>query len=398
MQTVTITKEQARRYLLAHQGLGSEFIFQNKQGVLDFIRHVGCIQYDPINIVGRNAELVLQSRIPEYRPSILQELLYLDRSLLDGWDKVMSIYPTEDWPYFRRYREANLQKFMAKEPIREALLQVREEIRSKGPLASNNLDLDQSIDWAWASTRLARAVLESMWFWGELIVHHKKNTQKVYDYAERHFPDTLLHAPEPNETEEQYWEWRVLRRIGAVGLLWDKSGDVWVGMTDLKSKQRQEIFQKLWQNHKIIQIQIEGIRTPFYANTEHYQQMTVSSYDSLSPRASFIAPLDNLLWDRRMIKELFGFDYTWEVYKPAEKRNYGYYVLPVLYGDTFVARFEPGRDKKSNTFIIKNWWWEPGVVRSSEMMKEIKRTLHTFMDFVGAEHLLIEKGANELKI
>ena len=100
MDSITLTKQQARRFILAHQGLWPPYQFEGKAGILDFISHVGCIQFDPLDIVGHNPELVLQARVSGFRSAMLQELLYEDRKLLDGWDKMMAIYCTQDWPYF----------------------------------------------------------------------------------------------------------------------------------------------------------------------------------------------------------------------------------------------------------------------------------------------------------
>jgi uncharacterized protein YcaQ len=102
---LTITRRQARRFLLAHLRLLPPRKLRGEQGVLDFVRHVNCIQYDPINVVGQNTDLVLQSRVHGYKPAMLTALLYKERKLLDGVDKQMSIYPVEDWPYFAISRE-----------------------------------------------------------------------------------------------------------------------------------------------------------------------------------------------------------------------------------------------------------------------------------------------------
>lgn len=394
MLSVALSNKQARRFLLSHQGLQAPSAFTGKNGILEWIRRVGCVQYDPLNIVGRNAELVLQSRIPGFRPAMLQELLYQDRQLLDGWDKVMSIYSLEDWPYFERFRQNAYRQFYENETIRQALPEVRSEIEARGPLSSNDLGLDQTIDWSWAPTRLARAVLESMYFWGELIVHHKKNNQKVYDFAARHIPERLLQAEEPNPSDEQHLDWRVHRRIGAVGFLWEKAGDAWIGM-QLKSKERQASFARLLEDNRIVQIGVEGISVPLYVRSEDYDRLLATKVeaDSDSPhadRASIIAPLDNLLWDRRLIKQIFDFDYIWEVYKPVSQRQYGYYVLPILYGDTFVARFEPGRDKTTGALVIKNWWWEPNVERTESLLSELRRCFVNFMGFMSADALIID--------
>jgi hypothetical protein len=104
-----------------------------------------------------------------------------------------------------------------------------------------------------------------------------------------------------------------------------------------------------------------------------------------------MAPLDNLLWDRRMLKEIFDFEYKWEVYVPADKRRYGYYVLPVLYGDRFVARFEPGYDKQQGILTIKGWWWEEGVAPSEQMRIDLADCFHRFLQYLGGQCLQIER-------
>lgn len=397
MKILTITKKQARRFLLAHQGLWPPYKLEGKAGILDHIRRVGCIQFDPLNIVGRNPELVLQARISGFQSVMLQELLYKDRKLLDGWDKNMSIYSVEDWPYFHRRREAAKRNpGRSPEPVRSILPQVRQALEEHGPLSSIDLDFNQTVDWSWAPTRLARAALESMYWGGELVVHHKVNTRKVYDLTSRHLPEDLLSASDPNETEEQFHDWYAHRRIGGVGLLWDKSGDAWLGMPGIKSKERKASLSRLLKQGKVIEVGVDGIKLPLYMRSED-EMLLNKTLDSRTPlsRAAIIAPLDNLLWDRRFVAELFGFTYIWEVYKPVAERRYGYYVLPILYGDRFVARFEPGQDKKNGTLIIKKWWWELGVKQSERMHNDLIQCFGQFLNFLGADNLRIENTAIE---
>ncbi|HEY69164.1 MAG TPA: winged helix-turn-helix domain-containing protein [Anaerolineae bacterium] len=397
MQTLTITKRQARRFLLAHQGLWPPYALKGKAGVLEYIHRVGCIQFDPLNIVGRNPELVLQARIANFRPALLQELLYEDRELLDGWDKNMSIYSVEDWPNFHRRREAALQHTgRSHEAIQSFLPQIRKEIKQRGPVSSIDLDFDQTIDWWWAPTRVARAVLESMYHWGELVIHSKVNTRKVYDFARHHLPNELLSASDPNQTEEQFHDWYVLRRIGGIGLMWNRAGDAWLGMSGIKGPERRAALERLLQKGKVLEVFVEGIEQPLFMRSEDWKTFeTILDARNPSPKASILAPLDNLLWDRRFVEQLFGFSYVWEVYKPAAERQFGYYVLPILYGDRFIARFEPKREKKIGTLIIKQWWWEPGVRQSKRMQLELIRCFKRFLKFLNVNGLLVDDKACE---
>jgi len=390
-EDMRLTKHQSRRFILAHQGLWPPYELSGKAGILDYINRVGCIQFDPLNIVGRNPDLVLQSRIADFQPSMLQELLYEDRRLLDGWDKMMSIYPMDDWPYFHRHRASALRRYGAdSRPVARILPQIRETIAERGPLSSIDLDFNQAVDWAWGPTRVARAALESMYWWGELVVHHKVNTRKYYDFANRHVPSELLTAPDPHNTDEQYQDWHVLRRLGGVGLLWGKSGSAWLSIPGVKSKQRGAALKRLTEQGKILEIDVAGIDASLYMRVQDEPGLKEAlDSDALPPRAAIIAPLDNLLWDREFVEELFDFEYRWEVYKPVAERRWGYYVLPILYGDRFIARFEPGHDKESGALIIKNWWWEPGVRPTDQMHFDLRCCFDRFLGFLGASSVQI---------
>lgn len=381
-----ITKKQARHLLLAHQKVWQPRKLHGKEGILEFIHNVGCIQFDPLDMVGYNPSLVLQSRIDNYQPDDLQQLLYSERRLLDGLDKNMSIYSIEDWPYFTRYREAAYQHYREKyKPINKILSDVRRELDQKGPLSSGDLKFDAKIDWAWAPTRAARAALESMYFWGELIIHHKVGTRKFYDFAKKHLPAKLLSLPDPNLSLEEYLEWHVKRRIGALGLMWARASDTWLGIRCMKGKARMEAISRLDKKGELLPIEIQDIKYTFYIRREESSLLEKVLHGSVQkPEFAFIAPLDNLLWDRKLIKELFQFDYIWEVYKPVSERTYGYYVLPVLYGDSFVARFEPKFDKKSKKLHIINWWWEEGISLTSEMVQPLIQSFEQFAKYLGA--------------
>ncbi|MGE5623470.1 MAG: winged helix-turn-helix domain-containing protein [Methanocella sp.] len=392
MPELTLTQEQARRFLLAHQGLWPPRRLQGKSALLEYVRRVGCIQFDPLNVVGHNPELVLQARVRGFCPALLKELLYADRTLIDGWDKQMSIYLTTDWPHFRRDREAARRKLGdPSQPVAAVLPEVRETIRQQGPLSALELAYDQSVDWPWAPTRLARAALESMYFWGELVVHHKVNTRKVYDLAVRHLPEELLSAPDPHATEEEYQDWRVLRRLGGVGLLWERSGDAWLGIAGLRGKQRRASLARLLDRGEVSRVRVEGLEHPLYLRSVDRSSLETALAATATPAgAAILAPLDNLLWDRQLIEALFGFAYRWEVYKPAAARRYGYYVLPVLCGDRFVARFEPGREKPGRTLVVKNWWWEPGVTPAARLRSELRSCFADFLAYLGASSVRVD--------
>ncbi len=387
MYLIQLTNRQARQFLLLKHGLLGEYRFAGKQGVLDFVRQAGCIQYDPIDVCGKNAELVLQSRIKGFTKSMLAELLYQDRLLVDYPDKNLAIIPVEDWPYFERYRQAARQH-AERYPDMEALMeQVRAHIRYHGSLSSDDLKLDGNFAWRsaihWSSgSNSSRSVLEQMYSTGELIIHHKKGTRKYYDIAEKYITPDLLNAPEPLEDELEHHKWRVLRRIGAVGLLWNRASDAWLNIWGFKAEHRNEVFRQLLHEARIVAVGVEQMKEPLYCRVEDLPLIeAVLQNPAPEWRCELIAPLDNFIWDRKLINECFGFDYTWEIYTPADKRKFGYYVLPILYGERFIGRAEIIAERKTGTLVVKNIWYEKDVKPTKPLRTSLNECFQRFALF-----------------
>lgn len=394
---ITLTNLQARQFLLLKHGLIDDYKFTGKQGVLDFVRQAGCIQFDPLDICGKNAELVCQSRVEGFTKEMLYSLLYEDRMLIDYVDKNLAILPIEDWSYFERYREAARREENNYPEMFAFKEQVYANIEANGAICSNDIALHGDFFWRsavhWSSgNNLSRSVLEQMYSAGELIIHHKKGTRKYYDIAEKHIPRALLHPPDPLPSDPVHFAWRVLRRIGAVGLLWNRPSDAWLNIWGLKAQQRNDAFEQLLNDGRIIEAAVDGVKDRLYFRSDDLPIMErVLCNPGLKPRCELIAPLDNLLWDRRLIIALFGFDYTWEVYTPVAKRKYGHYVLPLLYGDTFIGRVEASANYKTKELVIKNIWLEKGVKHTKKLQSAINRRFEKFARFNGCDAVIYSR-------
>ena len=397
--TLTLSKSEARRFLLAHHYLWPPRSLSGKAGILDFIRHVGCVQFDPIDVVGRNPDLVLQSRVANYRRSLLEELLYTDRQLMDGWDKQAGIYPVGDWPYFARHRARMAQQHgdpsnppMAIAPV------VLQAIRERGPLSSIDLDHAGTVDWFWGPTRLARATLEILHAMGEVTIHHRVHTRRFFDLTEKLVPADVLAAPDPNLTVEEYQNWHVLRRVGGLGLAKTGAGEYWYGILNVKTEARQATLARLVERGDLVAAAVEGVpNRTFFVRTDDLPTVQAAQSRTLDPQAAIVGVLDNLMWDRDLLRYVFDFDYVWEVYKPAAQRKYGYYVLPVIYGDRFVARFDPAFDKKARDLTIANWWWEEGIRPDEAMQAALADCFREFMRYLDASRLRLEGKAAEIR-
>jgi hypothetical protein len=394
VSTLKISKKQARQFILTHQGLLKTKETASKDYILNYIKKVGCIQYDPLNKVGRNPHLVLQSRFKNYKKDYLRELLYKDRKLIDAWDKNMSIFPVEDWPYFKRNRDKAYNKYQKKKELVENVIpEVRKKIKNKGPLSSIDLDFDEKVDWSWAPTRAARAALESMYQWGELIIEHKVGTRKVYDFTDKYISENILNKEDPNQSQEDYHKWYIKRRIESIGMLWDLSGSAWLGIKDLNKNKRVKAISTLIEQDELSEVKIEKIKHPVYIKIEELPLLKeiINGVD-INSRVSFIAPLDNILWDRKFIKRVFDFEYVWEVYKPVKEREYGYYVLPILHKDKFIGRFEPVLDKKKKELIVKNCWWKNDIDFDNELKMSLRTAFIDFMKYLDTKSIKINNN------
>ena len=355
------------------------------------MRQAGCIQYDPVDVCGKNAELTLQSRVKGFKKQTLTELLYKDRLLVDYTDKELSIWPREDWPYFADYRKRSKEHGLSFAGIPELEDQAVAYIREKGPVSSDTLPIEGNIFWHssihWSGnwhkeSKAARSVLEQLYTDGVLLIHHKNGSRKFYDLAEHYFDAALLQADNPCKDAASFLRWRILRRIGAVGLLWNRRSDAWLGI-DMTTEQRDQAFSELEAQGVITKVQVEGIRMPLYMLTEDTQLMESVLRDEIDtkPRLEFLAPLDPMLWDRKLIEAVWDYQYSWEIYTPVQKRKYGYYVLPMLYGQEFIGRIEAIADRKTNTLEIRNIWYEPDVRRTKKLADMLDKSIRRLARF-----------------
>ncbi len=332
---------------------------------MEFIRHVGCIQFDPINVVGRNPDLVLQARIANYHPRLLKSLLYEDRSLSDGWDKMASIYAIEDWPHFIRHRtQMGSWHRQSERGHLAAIDEMMAALSARGPLSSLEFKKSAVIDWAWGRpASIARAALEALFEMGKVGISHRTGSRRYYDLIERLVPSEILNQPEPNQSQDAYQAWHVLRRIGGLGLANSRAGDYWLGILGVKSRDRRNILINLIETGEVVLVEVEGlVKETYFIRRSDLPYLERSRNQPIGPpRTAFLGPLDNFLWDRRRLKDLFDFEYIWEVYKPVKERKFGYYVLPVLYGDGLIARVEFAYDQKERSLTLVNWWWESNL-------------------------------------
>ena len=208
----------------------------------------------------------------------------------------------------------------------------------------------------------------------------KVGTQRRFDLTERVLPPEALVPVERSEAD--FADWYTRRRVACVGLLWNRRGGAWQGYVFSRDAARKAALERLCAREELIPCRVEGRAETFYALPE---ALEMAEHTPSRRAARFIAPLDNLMWDRDMVEALFGFKYRWEVYTPVAQRQYGYYVLPVLYGDRFVARFDPQPVSKAGCFRLNRWHWEPGARVSRAMLDAIEAAMLRFAAYLSVD-------------
>jgi uncharacterized protein YcaQ len=369
----------ARRYLALHHRLTPpRSLPSGPASVIAVVDHLGSLQFDPLDIAGRNHDLVLNARIAGYRRGHTDALLYEERALYETYNKGLSIVPSADLPWFRvnwqRARVYHRETFQEHAELVDELLA---RIRLHGPLSSTDLEPRAAIEWSWRPTNQVRAVLEALALTGILSIRERAGNRRIYDLTERLFEPALL---ERDVRPREQWSHKLLSRYRAHGLLGlQGSAELWFGTSprtaegmedgvELKTKGRRQLQAELVEAGALVPVEIEGLKGPRHLPAsslsflEQAEREVARGADpgGQAPGVAFLAPLDPLMWDRDFVRNLYGFDYLWEVYVPAAKRRWGYYVLPIHFGDRFVGRIEPRFDRKTGTLRIAALWWEDG--------------------------------------
>ena len=385
-----------QRFILGRQGLWPGRRWAGQAGAAEALRAVELVQMDPLNIVARSHELVLHSRVADYQLGDLDALMYRDRLFFDhgGW---LCISPMAELPYWRPMMRAQAARprwaaLSANAPLLRA---VRAELRRRGPLGSRDLELASSPATAnnYRGSKDTGIALYYLWLRGELMTHHRRHFDRIFDFRQQIAPPALDRAA-PLAQAERYL---VIKQIAFVGLCRERGFGGMLERTLSRAETARWRKQLLAQG-AIVAFDLEGRSEPYYALAadlplvEALQAGEVPpAWQPLGPstldEVTFLAPLD-IVSARGRSKLLFGFEYIWEVYKPADKRRFGYYTLPILYGDQLVARLDPVLDRASHTLVIKGLWFEdPRTARDAAFAHALGRGLARLMRCLSATHL-----------
>ena len=367
VSTQSIDRATARRFLVRRHLLAPpRSLPAEAASVKTVVERLGSLQFDPLEVAGRNHDLILAARIAGYQRAWTDALLYEERWLYETYNKGLSLVPTAELPWYRVAWDTSNERLEGEAFLEHAALveELLDRIRRDGPLSSTDIEPRAAIDWYWRPTNQVRAILEALAQAGILGLARREGNRRVYDLLERLFPPELLTQRPPENDQRRH---KVLSRFRAHGLLPARGGqaEIWLG-TGPTAADRYARQAELVEAGEIVPVEVEGVKgTRFVLGSEVGElegaARSVVAREPAGKGVAFVAPLDPLVWDRNLLRSLFDFDYVWEVYVPAAKRRWGYYVLPVLAGDRFVGRIEPRIDRKADALRILGLWWEDGV-------------------------------------
>ncbi len=394
---IRLSLETARTLAIVKQELHRRPPVADKRALLETIRKIGLLQLDTIHVVARSHYLVMLSRVGLYDRADLDSLLYPDRRLFEGWAHAACLVPVEDYPYFAPVilarRERPLQPWLVRrlgDDAEEVLDTVLAEVRERGPLASRDFEDPRSKRGTWWDWKPAKTALEVLFERGYLMVDRRVNFQRYYDLAERVLPAST----EPLLLTVDDWRrWAALRSLACLGVATPAH------VSDYYHQRKpatRTVIEDLATQGAIVPAEVEGWRDMAYMDPADLPLVEEIEAGAHQPAlTTFLSPFDNLIWDRRRVHHLFGFEYSAEMYTPAAKRKYGYYVLPILHRGRLVGRLDPKADRKAGTLIVPAIYLESGQPITDELVAGVAGALREFKAFHDSEQLRIERSEPE---
>ena len=354
-----ISLETARRFLaIRHLLAPARSLPAEDASVLAVVDRLGSLQFDPLDVAGRNHDLVLLARIAGYRRELTDELLYGRRLLFEAYNKALCLLPTRELPYYRITWQEGVDGRAGALVRDQAKLaeKVLAEITAGGPRCSIEFEREAAIDWWWGPTTAVRAVLEALAVSGTLGLARRDGNRKYYDLMERLFPADLLATRVPEREQLRH---KVLSRYRGHGLLGGGgSGELWPGTGG--SLMRGELRRDLVDRGELLAVAVDGMRSDRYVVADELPLLVQA------------------------------------VYTPAAKRRWGYYVMPILFGDRLVGRIEPRLDRKGRVVRILGLSWEAGFdpLEAPGFESAFAAVLDNYAGFGGADSVIAPAGVS----
>ena len=394
---LTIGIDTARRFILGKQGLWPGRRWRGIKGTEKAMRAMEYLQLDPLQIIARSQDIQLHSRALDYMPGMWEKVTYEKRKFFD-WGGWLAVRPMDELPYWRvvmrreRDQETRIRSMGLEHAV--AVAEMRDILRERGTVSNREFQMaTRTRTQSYRGRKDSALALYYLWRIGEVMTHHRERFERVYALTETVAPASLTH--ESSEDEADRFLFRKEVSFSGLARLNRVADSYFRGVPFERSKQ---IVEGMLADGEFVEVQVEGWKAMHYALSSDAKLLRDLSAGRVpkawSPletttmeEAVFLAPLDPVS-ARGRATMLFGFDYIWEVYKPESKRKFGYYTLPVLWGDRLVARFDSKLDRTTNTFIILGFWLEdPALGKNEAFAEALACGFRRFVTFLGARKL-----------
>ena len=393
---VSISIETARHFILGKQGLWPGRRWRGIAGTEAAMRAMEHLQLDPLQIVARSQDLKLHSRVLDYTPGLWEDLAYGQRKFFD-WGGWLAVRPMEELPHWRvmMRREREDARWMAEARTHaDAIVEMRQILHERETVSNRDFEMKQRVRVdSYRGRKDSAVALYYLWRVGEVMVHHRERFERVYGLTENIAPAHLLIESDEAEAERYF----IKKEIAFFGLCklqsWGSLLKRTVSLAETKAH-----YETMLAEGELMTVQVEGWKGPRYALAADAPLIaelnaggipkTWTPLDTTNEQeVLFLAPLD-VVSARGRAKELFGFDYIWEVYKPLELRKWGYYTLPILWRDQLVARADLKLDRTTNTLVLCGFWLEqPSTGKDAAFAEALANGVARFMIFVSAAKL-----------
>ncbi len=361
----------ARALALAAQGLLTPpELPARKADVLATIRRMELLQIDSIHVVARSPYLVLWSRLGDYDPRWLDELL-TEGAIFEYWAHAACFLPIEDYGLYRRemldgwaYQKA----WLAAHPAEVG--SVLDRIREQGAVRAADFPRTDGPSGPWWDWKVEKQVLERLLWVGELMIARRENFQRVYDLRERILPGwDDVQTPSAEEVRRAF----ALKAVRALGVAPAR----WVaGYFYTPKKGIVALLDRLVDEGALRRATVEGWDAPAYVHPDHLPLAEQAAAGTLEPTlTTLLSPFDPLVSDRARVEELFGFYYRIEVYTPSHKRQFGYFTLPILHRGALIGRLDPKAHRAAGLFEVRALHLEPGVTVTDTLITDLAAAL-----------------------
>jgi uncharacterized protein YcaQ len=402
MTTPRIRLALARKIALRAQLLdGRAKLPRGKEGAAEIIERLGYVQIDTISVIQRAHHHALWTRRPDYDPVMLRQLQAQDRRVFEYWARALSYVPMSDYrfylPRMRNFDDPKTEwtRRVAKE-CGHLMKPILQRIRAEGPLGLE--DLAPAKAKRRSATGLpnpTKFALDMLLGKGDVMVTERRDAERTYDLTERVLPDSVdTRYP----SDDEVGRFLVRRALGAYGVANEKEIRVHMQPEAARDSHYQAVGKDVI-SKAVAELVDAGEATKvglendsdgdYYALTETMERS--SKLKAQRPRVYLLSPFDSLVAQRERTKRLFGFDYALECYMPASKRKYGFFVLPILWGEDLVGKLDPAADRKSKTLVIHNLLLEPGFEDFGELLPALSTKLGSFAQFNECDSIQLEK-------